>query len=393
MALLDLWNESPDQLKDKQVEQLIAFAGKGKLRDDSDCSSEFRSYLSRVPSRLLVSYAEQCLARSFTDSGLALQDIVNEVGSRIGAAVTPGRYRGKTNQVGFDGLWRFDNGHAIVIEVKTTDAYRIDLGTIAGYRDSLVDSGQIEEDKCSMLFIVGREDTGDLEAQIRGSRYAWDIRLISVDGLLQLMSVKEEADDPQIINRIHQILVPREFTRLDEIAQILFSTTEDIKQEVIPLGEEVDISPKRRKEPKFTPVQFHEACVSRIESFLKETLVKRTRVQYSAPDKSVLVICLVSKEHEPDSRPNCWFGFHPYQRESLRSVKTAYTAFGCGSSERLLLIPFGEFESWLDGTWITRTANNFYWHVAIYREGEKLILHRKKGIKKIDLTKYVVPSD
>ena len=43
----------------------------------------------------------------------------------------------------------------------------------------------------SMLIVVGGEDTGDLEAQIRGSRYAWDIRLVS-DGDQGL--AEEQAD-------------------------------------------------------------------------------------------------------------------------------------------------------------------------------------------------------
>lgn len=45
--------------------------------------------------------------------------------------VTDGRYRGVKGQVGFDGLWMSVDGRAIVIEVKTTDAYRIDLDRIA----------------------------------------------------------------------------------------------------------------------------------------------------------------------------------------------------------------------------------------------------------------------
>jgi len=35
-----------------------------------------------------------------------------------------------------------------------------------------------------VLIVVGRQDTGELEAQIRGSRHAWDIRLISAEALL-----------------------------------------------------------------------------------------------------------------------------------------------------------------------------------------------------------------
>lgn len=140
----------------------------------------------------------------------------------MGAEIEHGRYRGTSNHVGFDGLWKFPNSHSIIVEVKTTDAYRIDLNIIASYRKKLIQSNKMMESDSSMLLIVGRQDTGDLEAQIRGSRHAWDVRIISVDALLRLMSIKEEVEDPQIVQRIHSILIPREFTRLDEIADILF---------------------------------------------------------------------------------------------------------------------------------------------------------------------------
>jgi hypothetical protein len=69
MALLDLLKKSPDQVQDKQVQQLIAFAGGGKLIDDSDCSREFRAFLGSVPSSNLKDYADQCLNQTFTDFG------------------------------------------------------------------------------------------------------------------------------------------------------------------------------------------------------------------------------------------------------------------------------------------------------------------------------------
>jgi hypothetical protein len=393
MALLDLWNKAPDQLKNKQTQQLIAFAGGGKLLDDSDCSKEFRAFLARVPSENLRKYADNCLSPSFPDSGLALQDVVNEIGSRLGAEVEPGRYRGTSKHVGFDGLWRFSNGQSIIVEVKTTDTYRIDLNTIAEYRKALIEMKSISEKASSMLLVVGRQDTGDLEAQIRGSRYAWDIRIISVDALLRLMSTKEEVEDPQIMQRIHSILVPREFTRLDEIADILFSAAEDIKQEIVAPEEEEESADKRSKEPKVTPVAFHDACILRIQATLHETLIKRSRAQYSSPDKSVMVNCAVSKEHNPDTNPNYWFAFHPHQKESLQGAQKSYVAFGCGTSKRVLLIPFSDFESWLEGMWTTQKDDRYYWHVVIFRIGDKYSLHRKKGQKNTDITPYVLAKD
>lgn len=165
MALLDLWNTSPHQVRDKQLQQLIAFAGLGKLIDGSDCSHELRAFLSTVTSDHLVEYAEQCLSQSFPDSGLALQDVVNEIGIRIGATVTRGRYRGKPKTPGHDGLWLFPSNHAIIAEVKTTDAYRIDLDIIAGYRKTLIEEGATREAHSSMLLIVGRQDTGEVHTR------------------------------------------------------------------------------------------------------------------------------------------------------------------------------------------------------------------------------------
>jgi hypothetical protein len=72
------------------------------------------------------------------------------------------------------------------VEVKTTDTYRIDLDTLAGYRRALIQGGSITEERASLLIVVGREDTGDLEAPIRGLWHAWDMRLISVDALMRL---------------------------------------------------------------------------------------------------------------------------------------------------------------------------------------------------------------
>ena len=141
------------------VEQVVATAGDGSLKDGSTCCEEMRAFFSQVPSDKLAVYAEQCLASSFSKSGLVLQDIVNEVGARLGASVTHGRYRGSAKHSGFDGLWAFPSGHSIVVEVKTTDAYRIDLNTIADYCRTLISSGRTAEARSSILLVVGRQDT------------------------------------------------------------------------------------------------------------------------------------------------------------------------------------------------------------------------------------------
>ena len=391
MALVDLWLSSRDQLMDKHVQQIIAFAGDGRLLDGGLASREFRAFLGQVPSAMLIKYAEECLSDSFSGSGLALQDTVNEIGRRLGFEVRHGRYRGVTGQPGFDGLWKSSDGHALVVEVKTTDAYRIDLDTVAGYRRALIKTADISEEDSSVLIVVGREDTGDLEAQIRGSRHAWDVRLISTEALSRLLVVKEEVEDPQIQKRIHAVLIPREFTRLDEIVDVLFSTAEDIKQEQVnETGPEEETVPEAGHTPRFVPVAFHEACVHRLEQFLSTPLVKWSRATFHASDDSVRVICIVSREHHRGGAPSYWFAFHPHQNEFLASGAISNIAFGCGSEERLLLIPYDDFTNWLDGMNETSNEDRSYKHVSITRTGERFELVRRQEFPRIDLTKYVL---
>lgn len=391
MSLRDLWVTASDQIRQKHVQQIIAFAGDGKLLDGGTSSAEFRAFLSLVPSELLRRYAVECIAESFANSGHAFQDLVNEVGRRLGFVVMPGRYRGVSGQNGFDGLWVFPDGHAAVVEVKTTDTYRIVLETVANYRRALIADGRAKEETSSILIVVGREDTGELEAQIRGSRYAWDIRVISLEGLLRLLALKEELEDPETVRRIHAIHVPREFTRLDEIVDLVFSTAEEVKQEDLPLEAADDEVTERRHEPKFVPVAFHEACIARIQASLRSPLVRESRATFKSPDGAVTVVCAVSKEHDRTGFHGYWFAFHPHQRAVLQNARQGYVGFGCGSPDQVLLIPFKIFDTWLDGMNVTEREDRMYWHVKIAIEGKRLALTRP-SVSRIDLTEFLVHS-
>ena len=348
MSLVDIWQSTPGQLSDKHLLQIIAFAGDGKLKDGNATSDEFRAFISLLPSSVLSRYASECLESKFDDSGLALQDIINQAGRRLGFQATDGRYRGVKNDNGNDGLWISPDGDQIVVEVKTTDAYRIDLEKITGYRRNLIRQGDISEKNSSVLIVVGREDTGGLEAQIRGSRHAWDIRILSVDALFRLVSIREEIEGPAIARKICDILIPREYTRVDGIIDLVFATTAEVRDELI--EEEIHItdigitSAIEVKKPRFKPVSFHEECVERIAANTGISFIRRSKATYISPNKDTALICTVSREHHTSSGTGYWFAFHSHQRDSLNTFEKAYVAFGCGSSETVLLIPFADFK-------------------------------------------------
>ena len=102
MSLTTIWTTDQDQLRGKHIQQIISFAGGGKLLDDSPASQEFREFLELVQPETLQGYAEGCLLNTFPDSGLALQDIVNEIGRRLDFEVERGRYRGTKGRIGLE---------------------------------------------------------------------------------------------------------------------------------------------------------------------------------------------------------------------------------------------------------------------------------------------------
>jgi hypothetical protein len=382
MALKDMWRQTPQELEGRQIEQIIAWADDGYLRDGSSASDEFREYLDLIPSERLADYCERCLGEPFEQSGLALQDLVNQLGKRLGFEVEFGRYRGKQAAIGFDGIWTFSSGHRAVIEVKKTSAYQVRLDTVATYRARLIESGKLSAAKSSVLIVVGRDTTVDLEAQIRGSRHAWDVRLISIEALLRLLNVKEELEDPTIVRRIHEILIPREFTKLDEIAGLLFSAASDLRPTVGPDVGEVTTEKPEVSEETSAVATFEKKSVELLEQHLGVTLLKQTRSSMASADGSTVVICKASRTYGDSGY---WFGLYEFQMEMITAAQRGYCALQCGGPDKLLLIPSKDVSSWSSLMNRTEKARS-YLHIHI----SDFQLIRKPGSPAVDLRRYVI---
>jgi len=389
-SILKIWQDNKHFFQEKGVQQIIALCGDGSLRDHSATSSEFRELLENIPSYLLSYYAEECLSSSFNNSGFALQDIVNEIGSRLGFEMQPGLYRGKSGAIGLDGIWTASDGYQLVIEVKTTDTYRINLDILANYRSALIDQSSLQKNRSSILIVVGRQDTGDLEAQIRGSRHAWDVRLLSVDALLKLVSIRESLTDTQTVQQIVELLKPMEYTRLDQLIKIMFSTSEDLQAEAP--GEEELVEPASADQSeRATPANFHDECIDHVSAHLGVSFVKEGRNRYTNPNKTIGISCAVSKEYSKPNEVEYWYAFHPSQRKYLSEKQTSYVCYGCGSPDKVLLLPSEFFEPLLEHMWTTNNETRHYWHIHIFEIGGKWELGLGSTGKRADITKYAVP--
>ena len=395
-SIFEIWSKSKKTFGSKTLSQILSFAGDGKLKDSNVTSIEFRELLDQVPSSLLNQFANNCLTEKFDDSGFALQDVINQIGIRLGFSVINGIYRGKRNDIGFDGIWTSSEGHSIVLEVKTTDAYRINLDTIATYRNKLIGEAQINKLNSSILIVVGRQDTGDLEAQIRGSQHAWDIRLLSADSLLKLLKLKETLNDNKTIQQINELLKPKEYTRIDKLIELIFLTSKDLQLEE-PLDEGVeeiitDKKQKKSQKERTVPVNFHEECLKRIETKLNINLIKQSRISYSNKDKSTGLVCAISKPHKQGQFQKFWFAFHPHQQDFLADFENAFVAYGCGSPDNTFLIPYKEFEPFVKNFWTTENDERMYWHIVIHCRNKKYFLAQpqiERG-SMLDITKYKI---
>ena len=385
MPLISLWNSYSAAIEELSIEQIVATAGDGFLKDNSACSKELTEYFSQITSERLGLYTEQCLFSKFEKGGFVLQDLVNELGRRLDYSVTNGRYQGVTGLIGYDGLWRSPEGSTVIVKVKTTDAYRVSLDTLAGYRQRLLKEGTLEGEP-TILIVVGRQDTGELEAQIRGSRHAWDIRLISVEALTKLVSLKINSDDSETGTKIRSILVPVEYSRLDRLVDVLFTTAAETSPESIAMHVEVEEEIEVSQVGEVVPVEFtsisdggssweftdtlrlqkkRQIIVDAMVTKVGAALIKKSRALFWSTDHSTRIACTISKRYLKRSTYPYWYAFHPQWDRFLGEVDNSFLVLGCMDLEIAFSIPHAIVEGVLPYLNTTDTDKGKYWHIHI----------------------------
>ena len=408
MPLLSLWQSNAAAIAEFTIEQVVATAGDGVLKDGSLCSQELQSYFAEIPSEKLATYVNQCLSSKLEKGGMILQDLVNEFGRRLDYKVTNGRYQGTVNAVGYDGIWLSPEKGTIITEIKTTDAYRISLDTIAGYRQKLLAAGTIIGDP-SILIVVGRQDTGEVEAQIRGSRHAWDIRLISAEALVKLVKLKENSDDPETGRKIRSVLSPLEYTRLDRLVDVMFTAATDAIPVAVDLDAESDISePATVDEPARTSATSENAgvweftapallekkrdeIVKAMSHHMGAPLIKKSRALFWSADHSKRIGCTISKRYTKRPTYPYWYAFHPQWKDFLAEGEEAFVVLGCMDLSQAFAIPLKVIQEVLPDLNTTETERGTYWHLHVVQgaKGDFELLVPKRSAK-MELSPYLV---
>jgi hypothetical protein len=393
MPLLNFWKSNRQDVLKLNIEQIVSNAGDGILKDESSCCSELRSFFRIAPSDSLFAYARHCLEISFNKSGLVLQDVINEFGRRLDFEVEDGLYQGKKNSIGHDGLWRSKDQSDIVVEVKTTDYVTMSLEKLAKYKERLLLEDKVQRE-AAMLIVVGREDTGALEAQVRGSRYAWEMRLISVESLIKLVQIKEKSDDPATIRQIRQLLQPFEYTKIDGIIDVIFTTAVDVEssqtaeQSLPPAAADSDSTFKQERTDSEHLNAKRDQAVNSFAALRGQSLLKRSRTLFSSPDKEFRVCCAVSKRYDSDYQPY-WYAFHPTWDEFLAGGKESFFLLSCMDRDEAFAVPYSFLQANKNNLNMTDRGEKSYWHIALNTLGcGELAINVSKIGKKVSLEPY-----
>jgi hypothetical protein len=208
----------------------------GTLDDSTEpgsASQRFREYLRSNLHNVedVRDYVSHALSETDDQSNKALQDLINHAGHLLGFDVVFGRYRGTKAEIGFDGLWKSPAGSSLVVESKTTDVYTVKTATLLDYINSLVSEGSIDDPTRALgLYVYGRfdADTNQLENAIIAENRRQQLRVVSVDALLNLLQLKQEYELTH--DTALRLLLPTP-VRVDPLVNLIVDVVAEEKEE------------------------------------------------------------------------------------------------------------------------------------------------------------------
>ena len=302
--LISAWNESKQKPFLMSLKQVVSIAGDGSLENDESVR-ELREFFGAIDLDTMERLLGECYSKDkrdkFDTRGFAFQDLINEMGTRLGYHVEHGLYRGKKNEVGFDGLWKADDGSCIIMESKTSDDYSIAIESVTGYRDKLIAENKIAKKKCSILIVFGRDEKGGLSNTAKGSDDAKNIRLISSNALFQMVKLYVSSSSQTIKKQISSLLQPRDYFVLDNLVELVFPQTDPDIPDIVECDDE------DANDIKVGKVEYEVTKVSQLPplpdktiktgAFIKQTMTNLADSGFVFNDDEMNVLCMENSMH------------------------------------------------------------------------------------------------
>lgn len=198
------------------------------LKDENEQSRRLRDFLDGCTLsdlRIFIDNVRNSKVLDAQNRGFIYQDVVNNLGKRLGFEVEFGRYRGKLDALNHDGLW-FGSNLNLLVETKATSTYQIDIAKLLAYSNKVFEKYHLDH-KPPILLVLFDENTENLEAQIRGSREDDWVSVIGIEALLAVASFAQSLQGGPALQAIQSSLRPRDYTRLD---QLIFNMSDVVSE-------------------------------------------------------------------------------------------------------------------------------------------------------------------
>jgi hypothetical protein len=252
------------------------------------------------------------------------------------------------------------------------------LDAIARYRDRLVEQGRIGASS-SVLIVVGRQDTGELEAQVRGSRHAWDVRLISADALMKLVQLKENTEGADTGCKIRDLLTPMEYTRLDRMIDVMFTAAKDVEEGAVAVQDEDEALNATASAPSAQAARKgawqstdskllqakRDAIVAAMAARTGAGYIKKSRALAWDASHTKRMACTLSKRYSKTPATPYWYAYHPPWHAFLQEGAEAHLLLGCMDLCFAFAIPLAVLSPLLDALNTTEKDGEHYWHVKL----------------------------
>jgi hypothetical protein len=194
------------------------------------------------------------------------------------------------------------------------------------------------------------------------------MRLISVERLIKLVQIKEKSDDPATIHQIRQLLQPFEYTKIDKIIDVIFTTAVDVET-----GQDEEQEPEDandgHKQDRTDPELLNKKRQQAVDAFAAvkgKELVKRSRTLFWSPDKQLRVCCAVSKRYESKGEYQpYWYAYHPKWDDFLAEGQESFFVLSCMDRDEAFAIPFSWVQKNKKNLNMTERGERSYWHVPV----------------------------
>jgi len=181
---------------DLTLDRIVSLAGDWK--DESRASQQFREIIEdeQTTTREIESYLQEAVDGSDSYHNRALQDLVNNIGRRLGFEVEYGIYQGVRDTIGYDGHWistaTKDDTH-LVVETKKSTAFSIGPEQAGEYMEELAEKEGLNRGQVYGLYVVGNGNVETVSQTILGSKYRDRMRVISAQSLLDLLEIQSDS--------------------------------------------------------------------------------------------------------------------------------------------------------------------------------------------------------